>query len=128
MGLVRKTFSVYTSLGLIGFRSKSEQEARKIRLAAEAAQQQTAALLQRQNELIEQQTTAILRQQGTLVYQPVSRAVSPLVPVSDVEKRDLAQARKAQRAVVRAQLAERARLQEEQGFRDVSLGGLMEPK
>lgn len=128
MGLVRKAFSVSTSLGLIGFRSKSEQEARNFRLAAEAAQRQTAGLLRRQNELIEQQTAAILRQQETLVPQPVvARVVPPVAPVSDVEKRDLAQARKAHSATVRAELAERARLREEQGFMDVSLGGLMEP-
>ena len=128
MGLFRKAFSVSTSLGLIGFRSKSEQEARNFRLAAEAAQRQTAGLLQRQNELIEQQTAAILRQQEPLVTQPVARVVPPVAPASKAEKRELARTRNAHSALVRAQLDERARLRKEQGPPGGSSGRLVEPK
>jgi hypothetical protein len=110
MGFIRKTVSVYTSLGLVGYRSKPEQEARRIRLAAEAAQRQTAGLLQRQNELIKEQTAAIRGQDLPAVSGPAARHVPPAPRSANADKRDLERFRREQTAAANAQLEERERV------------------
>lgn len=109
MGLIRKAVSISTSLGLIGYRSRSEEEARQIRLAAEAAQRQTAGLLQRQNELIEDQTAAIRGQGAPPASAPPARPIPPAPRSAKPDKRDLARFRSEQTAAAAAQLAERER-------------------
>lgn len=128
MGLIRKTVSIYTSLGLVGFRSKSEQEARRIQLAAEAAQRQTAGLLRRQNELIEEQTAVIRGQDLPTVSVPAARRVPPAPRPSNADKRDLERFRREQTAAANAQLGERERVRKpreaeaENSLRDDLLG------
>lgn len=60
MGIIRKTFSIGLTGGLMGYRSKPEKIARNIKLAAKNQQQQTA-LLRRQNALIAEQSELIPR-------------------------------------------------------------------
>lgn len=110
MGFIRKTVSLYTSLGLVGYRSKPEQEARRNRLAAEAAQRETAVLLQRQNELIEEQTAAIRGQDLPVVFGPAARDVLPARRLANADKRDLERFRREQTAAAKAQLEERERV------------------
>lgn len=73
MGLIRKTFSIGLTGGLIGYRSRVEKVERDIRQTSKATRQTAGAsrqqnvLIERQNELIEQQTDAIIRQQQQLI-------------------------------------------------------------
>jgi hypothetical protein len=100
MGLIRKTFSIGLTGGLIGYRSAPENVARNIRLTAKATQQaavearrQTASierqnelqivLMQRQNELIEQQTAAIIRQREESIAQRAATLTAPVSPAAD---------------------------------------------
>ncbi|MGY3320769.1 hypothetical protein [Arthrobacter sp. TE12232] len=75
MGLIRKTFSIGLTGGLIGYRSRVEKVERDIRQTAKATRQAAGAsrqqnvLVERQNQLIEQQTEAIIRQQQQLIEQ-----------------------------------------------------------
>lgn len=129
MGLIRKAVSVYTSLGLVGYRSGPEQEARQIRLAAEAAQRQTAGLLQRQNELIEEQT-AVIRGQGAPMV-PAPAAPRPPIPrTAKSDKRDLDRFRREQEAAAKAQLRERdqARIEREYAAEDSLRDDLLGPQ
>lgn len=116
MGLIRKAVSVYTSLGLVGYRSQSENDARRNRLAAEAAQRETAGLLRRQNELIQEQTAAIRGEAAPIASAPPVRPLPPAPRSSKPDKRDLARFRREQTAAAKAQLRERDRARIEREY------------
>lgn len=75
MGLIRKTFSIGLTGGLVGYRSRAEKVERDIRQTAKATKQTAGAsrrqnvLIEQQNGLIQEQTDAIIRQQQALIDQ-----------------------------------------------------------
>ncbi len=125
MGIIRKAFSIGTTGGLIGFRSKPEKVARNIRLTAKAARQQNVLLL-RQNQLIEQQTAALVRRQEPVVPVPVTPVAPPIASEPLQEELNPVLVRKAADIVVKSQLASRRMLREELRVSYVTVGRVME--
>lgn len=114
VGIIRKTFSIGLTGGLIGYRSKPEKVARNIKLAARNQQQQTA-LLRRQNALIAEQSDLIAKnhEEGYKLQTPVTP--EPAEP-DPTDRLDIALVMGAYDIVVRDQAVSRRVLRDELGI------------
>jgi DNA-binding transcriptional ArsR family regulator len=122
VGIIRKTFSIGLTGGLIGFRSKPEKVVRDIKLTARNAQQQTT-LLKRQNSLIEQQSELIARNHEA-GYKPAQPVPAP-APPEPTDRLDIALITRAAEIVVRDQVVSRRGLRDELGISYATLGHVL---